>query len=290
MFATHGRRTLGRCTWNELHHRTHLGTTGAFRHVPSRDLQASWAFLELGPLTSSLMPQPGTTSTSLLLVEDDDAIRELLASAMRFAQYDVLAIATGADALQAAGRGTYDLMVLDVGLPDIDGFEVCRLLRARGNPVPIIFLTARREIDDLRTGFEGGGDDYITKPFSLEELRFRVEAVLRRTQSDSTATRAKLRCADLLLDEDARRVWRGGDEIALTLTEFRLLTYLLTNVGTVVSKDQILERVWGYHSAADGRIVETYISALRQKIDTGEPKLLHTSRGFGYCIRPPDQS
>ena len=234
------------------------------------------------------MPPPGPRSTRLLLVEDDDAIRELLASAMRFAHYEVLAVSTGADALQAAGRGTYDLVVLDVGLPDIDGFEVCRLLRARSNPVPVIFLTARREIDDLRTGFDGGGDDYLTKPFSLEELRFRVEAVLRRTRSDSSTAPALLRCADLALDEDARRVWRNGDEIALTPTEFRLLTYLLTNVSTVVSKDQILERVWGYHSEADGRIVETYISSLRQKIDTTEPKLLHTSRGFGYCIRPPD--
>ncbi len=186
------------------------------------------------------MSLPGTTSTSLLRVEDDDAIRELLASAMRSAHYEVLVVATGADALRAAGRGTYDL--------------------------------------------------YLTKPFSLEELRFRVEAVLRRTRTDASAARAMLRGADLALDEDARRVWRGEEEVALTPTEFRLLTYLLTNVGTVVSKDQILERVWGYHSEADGRIVETYISALRQKIDTIEPKLLHTSRGFGYCIRPPDQS
>jgi two-component system, OmpR family, response regulator len=223
------------------------------------------------------------------VVEDDDAIRELLASALRFASFEVQAVATGADALQAVSCGSYDLVVLDVGLPDIDGFEVCRLLRARTN-LPVIFLTARREIDDLRAGFEGGADDYLTKPFSLEELRFRIEAVLRRSRAERPVPPVRLRCADLEVDEDARRVFRDSIEIALTPTEFRLLAYLLTNLGRVVSKDQILERVWGYDSEADGRSVETYISALRQKIDTTEPRLLHTSRGFGYVIRPPDES
>jgi two-component system, OmpR family, response regulator len=236
------------------------------------------------------MTSSGNAPTRLLMVEDDDAIRDLLASAMRFAEFDVVTVATGADALQAVSRAEFDLIVLDVGLPDIDGFEVCRLLRKRRIETPVIFLTARREIDDLRAGFEGGGDDYLTKPFSLEELRFRIEAVLRRTRSDDpSAPRATLRCLDLSLDEEARRVWRGGVEVALTPTEFRLLTYLLSNVGRVVSKDQILERVWGYENEADGRIVETYISALRQKVDTTGPKLLHTSRGFGYTIRPPDR-
>jgi two-component system, OmpR family, response regulator len=224
----------------------------------------------------------------LLVVEDDDAIRELLASALRFANFVVQTVATGADALQAVSCDLYDLVVLDVGLPDIDGFEVCRLLRARRNFVPVVFLTARREIDDLRAGFEGGADDYLTKPFSLEELRFRIEAVLRRSRAEPPVSPVRLRCADLEVDEDARRVFRDSIEIALTPTEFRLLAYLLTNVGRVVSKDQILERVWGYDSEADGRSVETYISALRQKIDTTEPRLLHTSRGFGYVIRPPD--
>jgi two-component system, OmpR family, response regulator len=236
------------------------------------------------------MTSSGNAPTRLLMVEDDDAIRDLLASAMRFAEFDVVTVATGADALQAVSRAEFDLIVLDVGLPDIDGFEVCRLLRKRRIETPVIFLTARREIDDLRAGFEGGGDDYLTKPFSLEELRFRIEAVIRRTRSDdASAPRATLRCLDLSLDEEARRVWRGGVEVALTPTEFRLLTYLLSNVGRVVSKDQILERVWGYENEADGRIVETYISALRQKVDTTGPKLLHTSRGFGYTIRPPDR-
>lgn len=236
------------------------------------------------------MTPTGNTPTRLLMVEDDDAIRDLLASAMRFAEFDVVTVASGADALQTASRAEFDLIVVDVGLPDIDGFEVCRLLRTRHIVTPVIFLTARREIDDLRAGFEGGGDDYLTKPFSLEELRFRIEAVLRRTRrDDASAPRAALRCLDLSLDEDARRVWRGDIEVALTPTEFRLLTYLLTNVGRVVSKDQILEHVWGYETEVDGRIVETYVSALRQKIDTAEPKLLHTSRGFGYAIRPPDR-
>jgi two-component system, OmpR family, response regulator len=226
----------------------------------------------------------------LLLVEDDDAIRELLASALRFAQFDVAAVSNGADALQSAGRVSYDLMVLDVGLPDIDGFEVCRVLRARRILTPVIFLTARREIDDLREGFEGGADDYLTKPFSLEELRFRIEAVLRRTRDDSSTPKALLRCADLSLDEESRRVWRGTDELSLTPTEFRLLTYLLANAGRVVSKDQILEHVWGYETEATGRLVETYMSALRQKVDSVEPRLLHTTRGFGYSIRQPDNA
>ncbi len=234
------------------------------------------------------MPAPAPKATRLLFVEDDDAIRELLASAMRFAGYEVLAVATGADALQAASRMTHDLIVLDVGLPDIDGFEVCRVLRNRRILTPVIFLTARREIEDLRQGFDGGADDYLTKPFSLEELRFRIEAVLRRSGTEARGEQPLLRCADVILDEDARRVWRSDNEIALTPTEFRLLTYLLTNVGRVVSKDQILERVWGYESEADGRIVETYISALRQKVDSIEPKLIHTARGFGYSIRPPE--
>lgn len=223
------------------------------------------------------------------MVEDDEAIRELLASAMRFAGYSVVSVSTGLDALTEACRTAYDLIVLDVGLPDIDGFEICRVLRGRRVMTPVIFLTARRELDDLRAGFEGGADDYITKPFSLEELTFRVEAVLRRTHTDLVAPHL-LRCSDLVVDEVAHRVWRGDREVSLTPTEFRLLAYLLVNVGCVVSKDQIFERVWGYESEIDARIVETYVSALRQKVDAVGPRLLHTSRGFGYVLRPPDRT
>ena len=250
---------------------------------------------------------------TLLVVEDDESIRELLASALRFAGYQAEAVATGTDGFNRAITKQYDLLLLDVGLPGIDGFEICRLLRARGDLTPIIFLTARRELDDMRTGFDGGGDDYLTKPFSLEELTLRVEAVLRRTaiqkqqganqqsQNQSGAsvlsgsevsgrTRTPvLRCGDLVVDEDQRKVLQGTQSISLTPTEFRLLAYLLRNQGVVVSKDQILENVWGYDFEGDARIVETYVSSMRTKLDPDALAKIVTVRGFGYTVRVEDQ-
>jgi two-component system, OmpR family, response regulator len=260
-----------------------------------------------GPLA-----QPSASPT-LLVVEDDESIRELLASALRFAGYQAEAVATGTDGFNRAITKRYDLLLLDVGLPGIDGFEICRLLRARGDLTPIIFLTARRELDDMRAGFDGGGDDYLTKPFSLEELTLRVEAVLRRTaiqkqqganletQNQSGAsvlsgfevagrTRTQvLRCGDLVVDEDQRKVLQGTQSISLTPTEFRLLAYLLRNQGVVVSKDQILENVWGYDFEGDVRIVETYVSSMRTKLDPDAMAKIVTVRGFGYTVRVEDQ-
>jgi two-component system, OmpR family, response regulator len=226
----------------------------------------------------------------LLVVEDDDAIRELLASALRFAGYQTEAVATGPDGLSRATAKQFDLLILDVGLPGIDGVELCRLLRARGDTTPVIFLTARREIDDVRAGFESGGDDYITKPFSLDELALRVAAVLRRTTNwedkglNSPSQSTPLRCGDLMIHEDQHRVRHGDKQIQLTPTEFRLLAYLLRNQDVVVSKDQILEQVWGYDFEGDSRIVETYVSSIRTKLNPAGLAGIRTVRGFGYSL------
>ena len=179
-----------------------------------------------------------------------------------------------------------DLVVLDVMLPDIDGFEVCRRLRADGDFVPVIFLTARDAEEDRVTGFIRGGDDYVTKPFSLEELTLRIGALLRRTRSNSGASEShRLRYRDLEMDEDRHQVWRSGREVRLSPTEFRLLRYLLLNAERVLSKQQILDHVWQYDFNGDDNVVETYVSYLRRKLDTGQDKLIRTIRGFGYTLR-----
>ena len=230
----------------------------------------------------------------LLVVDDEESLVDMLRDALRFAGYEVHVARRGFEALKAATEVDPDLIILDVNLPDIDGFEICRRLRADGFQVPVVFLTARDDRDDLRTGFTRGGDDYLTKPFSLEELDLRVQAILRRTGAGAGARAGaggddeRLRCGDLEVDVRAHRVWRGGEEIELSATEFRLLRYLLVNQGTVVSKAQILDHVWQYDFDGDGSIVETYISYLRRKVDRAEPKLIRTVRGVGYTIRPPE--
>jgi two-component system OmpR family response regulator len=200
---------------------------------------------------------------AILVVEDEDPIRELVATALRFTGFSVETAATGSAAISAARNGTYDLIVLDVNLPDLDGFQVCGKLRAGGDQTPVIFLTARDDPSDLRQGFTGGADDYVTKPFSLEELVLRIEAVLRRTGNGSGAS-TRLVCGDVSMDEDAHRVWRGDDEVSLSPTEYRLLRYLLLNKDRVVSKHQILDHVWDYEFVGDPSAVETYISYVRR--------------------------
>lgn len=229
----------------------------------------------------------GARTESILVVEDEEPIRELVATALRFTGFRVETATSGREALGGARGGAYDLVVLDVNLLDLDGFEVCRKLRAGGDLVPVVFLTARDDPADLRAGFTGGGDDYVTKPFSLEELVLRIEAVLRRSRADEAGP-ARLACGDLILDEDARRVWRDGAEVSLSPTEFRLLRYLMLNRGRVVSKAQILDHVWDYEFAGDPAAVETYVSYLRRKLDDREARLLRTARGFGYSLRAPD--
>lgn len=224
----------------------------------------------------------------VLVVDDEAPITELLSTALRYMGYEVLTAHTGAGALESASRTPPDLVVLDVMLPDIDGFEVCRRLRADGDFVPVIFLTARDAEDDRVTGFIRGGDDYVTKPFSLEELTLRIAALLRRTRPnggpDSPDTQ-RLRYRDLEMDEDRHQVWRAGSEVRLSPTEFRLLRYLLLNAERVLSKQQILDHVWQYDFNGDDNVVETYISYLRRKLDAGHDKLIRTVRGFGYTLR-----
>jgi two-component system OmpR family response regulator len=179
--------------------------------------------------------------------------------------------------------------VLDVNLPDLDGFSLCRKLRDGGDDVPVVFLTARDDPADLREGFIGGGDDYLTKPFSLEELVLRVEAVLRRGRGrGQRGERSRLAVAELVLDDDAHRVWRGEREIDLSPTEYRLLRYLLLNAGRVLSRPQIIEHVWDYGYAIEPSGVETYISYLRRKLDDRDAKLIRTVRGVGYALRAPE--
>ncbi|MBM7776580.1 two-component system OmpR family response regulator [Actinokineospora baliensis] len=226
------------------------------------------------------------TPASLLVVEDDDGIRDLLATSLRFAGFTVATAATGTDALSQAERLRPDLLVLDVMLPDRDGFDVLRRLRAGGHGVPVLFLTARDANKDKVTGLTIGGDDYVTKPFSLEEVIARVTAILRRTRP-SEAAPERLAVGDLELDVDSHEVRKAGKSVELSPTEFKLLHYLLRNVGRVVSKAQILDQVWNYDFNGEAGVVESYISYLRRKVDDGDPRLIHTVRGFGYVLRAP---
>ncbi|MEX1286818.1 MAG: response regulator transcription factor [Acidimicrobiia bacterium] len=220
----------------------------------------------------------------LLVVDDEESLVEMLAAALRFGGYEVETAMAGYDALRAVRRAEPDLIVLDVNLPDVDGFEVCRRLRRDGVAVPVVFLTARDDADDLRTGFRRGGDDYLTKPFSLEELGLRIEAILRRTGTAAEAAN-RLVCGDVTLDDDAHRVWVGDDEVSLSPTEFRLLRYLMANRDRVLSKGQILDQVWEYDFDGNANVVETYVSYLRTKLAAAESGRIHTVRGVGYVLR-----
>ena len=225
----------------------------------------------------------------LLVVDDEPNIRELLSTSLRYAGFEVTAAANGREALDAAEEFQPDLAVLDVMLPDMDGFTVTRRLRAAGRHFPVVFLTARDGTDDKITGLTVGGDDYVTKPFSLDEVVARIRAVLRRTASlDDDA--AVLRVGDLELDDDAHEVRRGGEVVELSPTEFKLLRYLMMNPNRVLSKAQILDHVWEYDFNGDASIVESYISYLRRKIDVGgREKMIHTKRGVGYMLRAADK-
>jgi two-component system, OmpR family, response regulator len=221
----------------------------------------------------------------LLVVEDDLNILELLSASLRFAGFTIATASSGTEAVALARDERPDLIVLDVMLPDLDGFEVVRKLRDGGTRTPVVFLTARDAVDDKIRGLTLGGDDYVTKPFSLEELTARIRAVLRRTGGEAAS--ARLTFADLELDEDAHEVWRDGQRVSLSPTEFKLLRYLMANAGRVLSKGQILDHVWSYDFRGDDSIVESYISYLRRKVDASEPRLIHTLRGVGYVLRLP---
>ena len=227
----------------------------------------------------------------LLVVDDEPNILELLATSLRFAGFEVVTAANGRDALAKAESEDPDLAVLDVMLPDMDGFSVTRKLRASGRHFPILFLTAKDETEDKVMGLTVGGDDYVTKPFSLDEVVARIRAVLRRTQP-AEEDDSRLRVDDLVLDDDAHEVFRGEREIDLSPTEFKLLRYLMLNPNRVLSKAQILDHVWEYDFNGDASIVESYISYLRRKIDNDPelPPLIHTKRGVGYLLRSSHKS
>lgn len=224
----------------------------------------------------------------LLVVDDEPNIRELLAASLRFNGFEVETVADGKSALRRALETTPDLIVLDVMLPDLDGFSVTRKLREQGKHIPVLFLTARDDTSDKIAGLTVGGDDYVTKPFSLDEVIARIRAVLRRANGGGEED-SVLRVADLTLDDDAHEVRRGGEPIELSPTEFALLRYLMLNAGRVLSKAQILDHVWEYNWGGEGAIVESYISYLRRKVDApfapGSPPLIHTKRGVGYVLR-----
>ncbi|BCJ53589.1 DNA-binding response regulator [Actinoplanes sp. NBRC 14428] len=223
----------------------------------------------------------------ILVVDDDPGLRELLLSALRFAGFEVEAVADVSAALSAFGARRPDAVVLDVMLPGTDGFDLLQLLRSRDVHVPVMFLTARDELDDRVRGLRLGGDDYLTKPFDVAEVAARLEALLRRSRRlPPELPEGVLRCGDLEMDEARHVVTRGGEPVELSPTEFRLLRYLLANAGRVVSKAQILDNVWQYDFGGDAAVVERFVSNLRRKIDLGGPSMIVTVRGFGYSLRP----
>jgi two-component system OmpR family response regulator len=224
----------------------------------------------------------------VLVVDDEANITDLVAMALRYEGFEVDVAATGRSAVEAARSKPSNLMILDVMLPDIDGFEVARELSLSGHRVPILFLTARDATEDKVRGLTIGGDDYVTKPFSLEELVARVHAILRRSAGGPDTNR--LEFADLVMDLDTQEVWRKDQSIELTATEYRLLRYLMLNPRRVLTRSQLLDHVWDYDFGGDARVLETYISYLRKKIDFVEPHLIHTVRGTGYSLRLPPQS
>jgi two-component system, OmpR family, response regulator len=239
-------------------------------------------------MTMSTTELRAPTEARLLVVDDEPNILELLSASLRFAGFDVATATNGNDALRVAASYQPDLVVLDVMMPGLDGFEVVRRMRKDEQRVPVLFLTAKDATEDKVAGLTLGGDDYITKPFSLEEVIARIRAVLRRLASVATApTNARLSFGDIELDDDTHEVFKAGQSVTLSPTEFKLLRYFLQNPTRVLSKAQILDHVWNYDFGGDANVVESYISYLRRKIDTTEPRLLHTIRSVGYVLRQP---
>ena len=227
-----------------------------------------------------------STKRRVLVVDDEENVTHLVSSALRFDGFETMTADSGTDALTKVAQYDPDLIVLDVMMPGRDGFGVLQELRASGSQVPVIFLTARDTSSDRVVGLRAGADDYVVKPFSIEELLARVHAVLRRAAPDQ-ARDGVLRIADLELDENSHEVTRAGVEVHLTATEFELLRYLMRNERVVLSKAQILDRVWKYDFQGQSNIVELYVGYLRKKVDAVEPKLIHTIRGAGYVIKAP---
>lgn len=234
------------------------------------------------------LTRPDGSPLRVLVVDDEQNIAELLRMALRYEGWDVEVALTGSKAVTTAKQHRPDSVVLDMMLPDFDGMEVLRRMRADQPDVPVLFLTARDSVEDRVAGLTAGGDDYVTKPFSLEEVVARLRALMRRAGARQAASDSTLTVGDLTLDEDSREVVRDGQEISLTATEFELLRFLMRNPRRVMSKAQILDRVWNYDFGGQANVVELYISYLRKKIDAGRAPMIHTMRGAGYVLKPAD--
>ena len=250
----------------------------------------------MGPMTTATHPRqraahdhltrPDGGPVRALVVDDEPTIGELLSTALRYEGWEVQTALTGLAAVKAAKSWEPDVILLDVMLPDLSGLEVLRRVRATHPYVPVLFLTAKDAVEDRIAGLTAGGDDYVTKPFSLEEVVARLRSLLRRAGATSAREDAVLRVGDLSLDEDSHEVSRAGRDIHLTATEFELLRYFMRNPKRVLSKAQILDRVWQYDFGGQANIVELYVSYLRRKIDKGHEPMLHTLRGVGYVLKP----
>ncbi|MFG2195703.1 response regulator transcription factor [Streptomyces sp. NPDC048639] len=238
------------------------------------------------PHERSLLLRPDGTPVRVLVVDDETALADLLSMALRYEGWEVRSAGDGAEALRTARQFRPDAVVLDIMLPDLDGLAVLRRLRQEIPDVPVLFLTARDAVEDRIAGLTAGGDDYVTKPFSLEEVVARLRGLLRRAGASAARAEPLLVVGDLVLDEDSHEVRRGGAPIHLTATEFELLRYLMRNPRRVLSKAQILDRVWNYDFGGQANVVELYISYLRRKIDAGRAPMIHTRRGAGYLIKP----
>ena len=239
-----------------------------------------------GPQSPEVISRPDGTPIRVLAVDDEPSLTELLSMAMRYEGWNPSTAASGSEAVRVARETHPDAVVLDLMLPDFDGLEVMRRIRAEQPDIPVIFLTATDAVTDRINGLTAGGDDYVTKPFSVEEVMARLRALLRRSGAASKRSESELIVGDLVLDEDSHEVTRGGDEIHLTATEFELLRYLMRNPKRVLSKAQILDRVWNYDFGGQANVVELYISYLRKKIDAGRAPMIHTMRGAGYVLKP----
>ncbi len=232
------------------------------------------------------LQRPDGSPVRVLVVDDEANLTELLGMALRYEGWEVRSAGTGMEAVRVAREFDPDAVVLDMMLPDFDGLEVLRKMRADNPLIPVLFLTAKDAVEDRVSGLTAGGDDYVTKPFSLEEVVARVRALMRRTTVSLSAADSMLVVGDLTLDEDSHEVTRAGEEIHLTATEFELLRYLMRNPKRVLSKAQILDRVWNYDFGGQANVVELYISYLRKKIDAGREPMIHTMRGAGYVLKP----
>ena len=234
------------------------------------------------------LTRPDGSPLRVLVVDDEVNIAELIGMALRYEGFDVSVAHTGAKAVSTARSVGPDAVVLDMMLPDFDGMEVLRRMRSSDPSVPVLFLTARDSVEDRVAGLTAGGDDYVTKPFSLEEVVARLRALMRRTGAHQSSESSVLVVGDLIMDEDSREVSRDGADISLTATEFELLRFLMRNPKRVLSKAQILDRVWNYDFGGQANVVELYISYLRKKIDAGRTPMIHTMRGAGYVLKPAD--